>query len=321
MTVTITDPKEFMWEQKYRPALISECILPSADIERFKGIVTTGRIPHILLFSKSPGTGKTTMARVLCNEIDAEVMFISGGKLRIDDLRNDLTAFASTMTRKPGGKVIIIDEGDNKGMKAVHEELRSWMEAFSSNCSVIMTCNNVEAIPGPLKSRFRQIEFGNPTQDDKLRMMKEMIVRCETICEMEGVVVESRKAIAALVKQNFPDLRGTITMLDSYAKSGKIDEGVLTKATQATEDMNDVVAMLKSKKLGDVRSLVPKFTVDYDSFITKLYERLFLEVKPASLRVMIKLIAENQKYANGIPNMEIHLFDLLADLSMEMEWK
>ncbi|ADQ52737.1 clamp loader subunit [Aeromonas phage AsFcp_4] len=323
MTVTVTDPNEFMWEQKFRPNLISECVLPESDIERFKGIVASGRIPHILLYSKSPGTGKTTMARVLCNEIDAEVMFISGGKLRIDDLRNSLTAFACTTTQKPGGKVIIIDEGDNKGMKAVHEELRSWMEAYSFNCSVIMTCNHVEAIPAPLKSRFRQIEFGNPTDADKIRMMKEMILRCEKICEIEGVVVESRKAIAALVKMNFPDLRGTITTLDSYAKSGKIDEGVLTKATQATEDMNEVIEMLRTKKLGAIRAMIPKFTVDYDNFVTKLYERLFTEIKPAGLRVMIKLIAENQKYANDIPNMEIHLFDLLADLAFELEttWK
>lgn len=320
MAVT-ANPKEFMWEQRFRPQTLSECILPAHDIERFTGIIAGKRIPSILLYSKSPGTGKTTIARVLCNEVDAEVFFISGGNLRIDDLRNSLSEFANTMTTKPGGKVIIIDEGDNKGMKAVHEELRSWMEAYSSNCSIIMTCNNVEAIPAPLRSRFRPFEFGNPTDEDKKRMMREMIVRAEEICKLENVVVTERKAIAALVKQNFPDLRAVITILDSYAASGKIDEGVLSKSTQATENMNDLVALLRGKKLGEVRAMVPKFTVDYGNFITKLYDRLFTEIKPTSIRIMIKYIAENQKYANDIPNMEIHLFDLLADLSSDMEWK
>ena len=310
-----------MWEQRYRPPSIEECILSDYDRERFNGIVKLGKIPSLLLYSKSPGTGKTTVARALCNDIDAEVLFISGGKLRIDDLRNSLTEFATTMTAKKGGKVIIIDEGDNKGMKAVHEELRSWMEAFSSNCSIIMTCNNVEAVPKPLQSRFRMFEFGNHTDEDKLKMMKTMIQRALDICELEQIEVTERKAIASLVKNNFPDFRSVITILNSYAVCGRIDEGVLSKSNHATEQMNEVVDALRNKKLGELRKLVPKFAVDYDTFITKLYERLFSEIMPTSIRMMIKYIAENQKYANDIPNMEIHLFDLLADLSSELEWK
>lgn len=316
-----TDPKQWMWEQKYRPQTLAECILPAQDIKTFKGIIEESRIPHILLNSKSPGTGKTTMAHVLCNEIDANVLFISGGELRIADLRNDLTRFASGMTMKPGGNVIIIDEADNKGMREVHAELRSWMEAYSHNCSVIMTCNHIEAIPKALQSRCRRIEFGNPTQEDKVRMMKEMILRCEKICELEGVKVESRKAVAALVKKNFPDLRGTITELDSYAKGGVIDEGVLSHSTRATEDMDALVASLKGKKLGEVRAIVPKFTADYGSFATALYNRLFTEVKPTSIRMLVKLMAENQKYAAEVPNLEIHVFDVLVDIASELEWK
>lgn len=312
---------ENMWEQRYRPPTIEECILSDYDRERFNGIVKSGRIPSLLLYSKSPGTGKTTVARALCNDIDAEIMFISGGKLRIDDLRITLTEFATTTTAKKGGKVIIIDEGDNKGMKSVHEELRSWMEAFSFNCSIIMTCNNVEAIPKPLRSRFRQFEFGNHTEEDQIKMMREMIKRTITICELEKIEVTENKVIASLVKNNFPDFRAVITTLNSYAVCGRIDEGVLTKANQATEQMNEVVEALKSRKMGELRKLVPRFAVDYDTFITKLYERLFGEIKPTSIRMMIKYIAENQKYANDVPNVEIHLFDLLADLSTELEWK
>lgn len=315
------NPNEWMWEQKYRPNTIAECILPKSDADRFSGVVKSGRIPHILLCSKSPGTGKTTMARVLCNEIDAEVFFISGGNLRIDTLRTELTQYASTMTRKPGGKVIIIDEADNPGMRSVHAELRSWMEAYSNNCSVIMTCNNAEVIPAALKSRCRVIEFGNPTDEDKKRMMIEMIRRCMDICANEGVVVESQKAIAALVKKNFPDLRGTITELDSYAKSGVIDEGVLSHSTKSTESMTQLIEFIRTKNLGEVRKLVPKFTADYTSFITVLYNNAIKEVSTKSIRMLVKLIAENQKHVTNIPNMEIHLFDLLADMALELEWK
>lgn len=323
MTLNV-NPNEWMLEQKYRPSTLDECILPKLDRERFTGIVAAKRIPHILLCSKSPGTGKTTMARVLVNEIDAELFFISGGNMRIDTLRTDLTKFASTMSSKPGGKVIIIDEADNPGMRAVHAELRSWMEAYSSNCSLIMTCNNAEVIPDALKSRCRVVEFGNPTAEDKQKMMVEMIKRCIKICELEGVELDEqtgKKAIAALVKKNFPDLRGTITELDSYAKSGRIDEGILVHSTQATDALSDLIVSMRGKKLGEVRALVPKFTADYTAFITKLYDRMFNEIDPKTYRIMIKLIAENQKYHQNVPNLEIHIFDLLADLSCEVSWK
>ncbi|MGL6229398.1 MAG: AAA family ATPase [Culicoidibacterales bacterium] len=316
-----TNPKQWMWEQKYRPTNLANCILPTKDIEVFSGIIKSGRIPHLLLCSKSPGTGKTTMARVLCNELDAEVMFISGGEMRIDDLRGNITRFASSMTMKKGGKVLIIDESDNAGLKSVLQELRSWMEAYSHNCSVIMTCNNAEVIPDAIKSRCRVIEFGNPTADDKKRMMKEMIVRCEKICELENVTIESRKAVASLVIKNFPDLRGTITELDAYGKSGVIDEGVLTQSNRATEDFSTLLDALKTKQLGTVRQLVPKFTADYASFITLLYNKLFTEIKPTSIRMLIGSIAENQKHAATVSNLEIHILDLLVTVACEMEWK
>lgn len=315
---------EFMWEQKYRPQKLADCILPEQDRSRFAGVVKQGRIPHILLCSKSPGTGKTTMAHVLCNEIDAEVYFITGGNMRIDTLRTELTQFARTTTQKPGGKVIIIDEADNTGMRAVHAELRSWMEAFSHNCSVIMTCNNIEVIPSPLRSRCRVIEFGSATDADKTRMLKEMIVRCKEICQNEGVTIDpdtGLKALAALAKKNFPDIRKTITELDSYAVTGTIDEGVLTQTTKATENMKELISSMRNKKLGDVRALVPKFTADYSSFITTLYAELFKEVNPKSIRTLVALIADNQKYATTVSNLEIHLFDLLINLACELEWK
>lgn len=320
------DPKQFMWEQKYRPATLSDCILPEADIKRFAGIIKEGRVPHLLLCSKSPGTGKTTMARVLCNDMNAEMMFVSGGNVRIDTLRTELTQFASTMpnSEKTGGKVIIIDEADNPGMKAVHAELRSWMEAYSHNCSVIMTCNNVEVIPAALQSRCRVIEFGNPTDEDKTRMMKEMIRRCIFICGDSGVAIDDetgRRSIAALVKKNFPDIRKTITELDSYAKMGVVDEGVLTHATRATSNFNELIDALREKKMGLVREMVPRFTADYTSFITTLYKELMPLISPRSIRMMLTLLSENQKYAANIPNLEIHIFALLADLCAEMEWK
>lgn len=321
------DTSHHMIEMKYRPQSISECILPRHDIERFNGIIKKGKIPHLLLSSKTPGTGKTTTAKALVNDVDAEMMFISGGELRIADLRNQLTDFAKTATRKKGGKVIIIDEGDNANMKAVHEELRSWMEAYGDNCTVIMTCNNEEVIPKPLKSRFRVFNFGVVVEDtpelilaDERRMMKETIVRCLAICEAEGIVVKDKNAILSLVKKHFPNIRSVITEMDKYGACGYIDEGVLTSSSRSTKEMELLFTYIKNKKLVEIRQLVPNFAANYPAFINAFYERATTKVHGQSYRMMIKIIAENQKTADSVANMEIHLMDMLSDMACEVNW-
>ncbi|ASU00516.1 clamp loader subunit [Aeromonas phage AS-yj] len=322
------DNSHHMMEMKFRPQSIAECILPRHDIERFNGLIKLGRIPHLLLCSKSPGTGKTTTALALANDVDADVMFISGGNLRINDLRTTLTDFASTSTRKKGGKIIIIDEGDNDDMSAVQKELRSWMEAYGGNCTIIMTCNNIEKIIDPLRSRFRIFEFGKVVEEseelvkaDELRMMKEMIVRCFAICKEEGIEIRDKNSIAALVKKNFPNFRTTITEMNKYAACGYIDEGVLTSVNRSTKEMEKLFELIKAKKVQEIRQLVPNFSSDYVNFVNAFYERATTQVTGQSYRMMIKILAEFQKFASTVPNMEIHLMDMLSDMACEVNWK
>ena len=95
----------------------------------------------------------------------------------------------------------------------------------------------------------------------------------------------------------------------------------MTHATRATSNFNELIDALREKKMGLVREMVPRFTADYTSFITTLYKELMPLISPRSIRMMLTLLSENQKYATNIPNLEIHIFALLADLCAEMEWK
>lgn len=314
------NPTEFMWEQKYRPSTISECILPAMDKEVLAGIVNDGRAPHIILVSKSPGTGKTTVARALANDLDAEMLFVNGADAKIDYIRNELTRFASTKTMRKGGKIIIIDEFDRKGLGDAQRHLRSFMEAYSHNCSIIITANNADGIIEPLKSRSRVIEFGNATAQDKVNMMKEMIVRCRTILQSEGVKLEDIKVLGALVKKNFPDFRRTLTELDRYAKKGVIDTGILAKMDEAS-DIEQMMAALQSKDFKTIRGLTGRYVNDYPTFITKLYDALYLKAHPSCIPSIILTIGDNQKYYQQVANLEIHISMMLVQLMMETQWK
>lgn len=319
MTIT-ANPIEHMWEQKYRPQSISECILPKQDREVFEGIIKEGRCPHTILVSPSPGTGKTTVARALCNDIDVEMYFVNGADCKIDFIRDRLTRFASTSTSKKGGKVIVIDEFDRKQLADAQRHLRSFMEEYSHNCSIIITANNADGIISPLKSRSRVIEFGNPTEEDKMVMMKEMIIRCKKILELENVEIQDMRVLAALVKQNFPDLRKTITEMDRYAKKGVIDSGILAAMSQAS-DIESLISAMKDKDFKTIRGLVGRYTQDYPTFVTKLYNTMYGSVVPASIPNVILTIGDNQKYHQQVANLEIHISMMLVQLMLEVQWK
>lgn len=312
---------EWMFEQKYRPQTLEECILPLSDMTVFKQIVKEGKIPHLILQSNSPGTGKTTIAKVLCSETNSNVLFVNGSDCRIDFIRNELTAFATSSSLEGGRKVIIIDEFDRHGLAEAQRHLRTFMEAYSRNCSVIITANNLEGIIKPLRSRARVIKFGTPGLEEKREMMKKMIVRCIEICENEKIEVEDKKVIAMLVKRNFPDFRKTVNDLDLYSKHGKIDSGILSIITHEDTTTNDVIEALKDKNVKELRSLAIKYSSNFSVFVEKLVSDLYPLLSNASIIRMYEIVGESNQYFGLAANIDIHITYMLVQLAVEMSWK
>lgn len=318
--ITVND-KEFMFEQKYRPSTIAECVLPALDKQAFEQIVKDGRIPHLILHSSSPGTGKTTLARALVNEIDAEMMFVNGADCKIDFVRNELTRFASSRSMTGKQKIIIIDEFDRSGLADAQRHLRAFMEAYSSNCSVLITANDIEGIIPALRSRARVIHFGQPAESDIKPMMSQMMKRLELICENEGIVVEDRRVLAALVKKNFPEFRKTVNTLDFYSKSGKIDSGILSVVLNTSGSIQEVIDALKNKEVKTLRALAPKYAADYSAFVGKLTKELYELLTGASILRMYEIVGENNQYHGVAANVELHVTYMLIQLAVDCQWK
>lgn len=312
---------EHILEQKYRPSTIDECILPAFDKEVFKSLVSKGKLPHIILHSPSPGTGKTTVAKALCHDIDAEMMFVNGSDCKIDFVRGPLTSFARSRSLEGKQKVIVIDEFDRSGLAESQRHLRSFMEEFSSNCSIIITANNIDGIIKPLQSRCRVIEFGNPTKEDHAPMMKEMIRRLIEICKLENIRIDDMKVVGTLVKENFPEFRKTIGLLDMYSSKGVLDAGILSIVTNDRGAITDVMEALKNKDVKQLRALAPKYAADYSWFIGKLADELYSQVTPASIIRMYEIVGENNQYHAAASNTELHVAYCLVQLICEMQWK
>ena len=153
---------DFLWVEKYRPKKIKDCILPEDTKKTFSEFLKQGEIPNLLL-SGTAGTGKTTVARALCEELGADYIIINGSDegRQIDTLRTKIKNFASTvsLTEDANHKVVIIDEADYTNAESVQPALRNFLETFHSNCRFIFTCNYKAKLIEPLHSRCTVIDF------------------------------------------------------------------------------------------------------------------------------------------------------------------
>lgn len=312
------DAREFMWDQRYRPTTLAECILSAGDKSTMQGLIDQGRVDSMTIVSESPGTGKTTLAKLMCYETDAEMLFVNGSDCKVDYIRDTLTRFASGMTMKKGGKVIVIDEFDRAGLAEAQKHMRSFIDAYSHNCSVIITANNINGIHPALLSRCPVMKFGSPTPTDKLNMMKETIRRINEILIIEKIPCEDPKIVASLVKKHFPDIRSVVKGIGVYSKRGKIDAGILTEIMGS--DITDAIDCLKAKDFKTMRSLVIKYAPEYENFISRLEQKVYDMVSNESKVALIQAIGENNAQYALAANKEIHLQYLMMTLMLNLVW-
>ena len=130
--------ESLLWVEKYRPRTIEDCILPESIKKTLRDVVSQNKIPN-MMFTGTSGIGKTTAARAICNETQADYLIINGsdeGRM-IDTLRTKLTQFCSTISLSGSRKVVIIDEADYMNADSVQPAMRNFTERFADNCSFI----------------------------------------------------------------------------------------------------------------------------------------------------------------------------------------
>lgn len=306
--------ENLLWVEKYRPKTIKDCILPAEKKEFFQSEVDKREILNLLL-SGTSGTGKTTVARAMLDELNTDYIIINGSMNgTIDTLRNEIQNFASTVSLMGDErKAVILDEADY--LTAVTQAaLRNFMEDFSSNCAFIMTCNSPNRIINALKSRCSVIEFTIPN-DERVQLMKEMVARSAQILKTEGIQYDI-KVIAALVKKWFPDFRKTLNELQRYSHSGRIDTGILVE----NSSIADLVEILKKKKFSDMRKWVGENSdLDFSLFITELYSKLSADVVSGDKLPYVALHLNQYDYRNAfVSNKEVNIVAMLTEIMRDV---
>lgn len=307
---------DFLYVEKYRPQTIEQCVLSSNIKKVFLSLRDKGEIINLLL-SGGPGTGKTTVARALCNELDVDYIIINGSESRgIDMVRQQVGSFASTMSTNGKVKVVILDEADYITPEA-QAALRNLIESFSSSCRFILTCNFKHKIIDPLHSRCSVIDF-TTAKSELPKLQAEFAKRVLDILRQEKVEFNT-DSVLEVIKRHYPDNRRVLNELQRYANiSGNIDTGILNVI-----DSSKVKNLIDFMKKGDFKSCRQWIAdnPDPDVLFNELYQNIVDLVQPDTIPNLILIMGEYQHRAAFVASQEINLAAFVVEVMKSVKWK
>ena len=300
-----------LWTEKYRPSTIADYVFrDDAQRKQVQQWVDQKTIPH-LLFSGAPGTGKTTLAKVLINMLDVDdydVLEINASRENsVENVRDKITNFVATM---PFGdfKVVLLDEADYISPNG-QAALRGVMETYASSARFILTCNYPNKIIPALHSRCQGFHI------EKIDHT-EFTARIATVCVEEGVEIDI-DTLDSYVKATYPDLRKCLNLCQMNTVDGKLVKP--NEGDSATADYKlAVVDLFKQGKILEARKMLCSQVrpEEMDELFRWMYDNLELwgstqEQKDAAILV----IAKGLRNIPMVADQEINLAATLVELT------
>ena len=292
-----------LWVEKYRPKDLSTYIGNEHLKDKVKVYLENADVPHLLLYGKA-GTGKTTLAKLIVNNIDCDYLYINASdENSVDAVRFKIRSFASTIGFKEM-KVIILDESDYLTPNA-QAALRNVMETFSKHCRFILTCNYVERIIDPIQSRCQSYKVVPPSKKEVAQQMVNILKQENCTFELDD--------IALIVNAGYPDIRRVINSAQRQVVNGnlKIDT---SSVIQNNYKLQLLEMLTSGAKLNDFRQLIADNSIsDY----SELYRLLYDEVESygnGKVAECIMNIAEAQYQDVNVVDKEINFMSLIIRL-------
>lgn len=209
-TSLLKDLRNKNWEYKYRPQKLRQVLLPEETTIELTNYIKSGSIPNLILHSASPGTGKTSTALAIANDLGAEVLFIKASEDgNVETVRSEINSFGRTMNLEGKPKIVILDEADGRGGERFQEALKGAIEAHEMTTRFILTCNDYNKIITPLKSRCNSVSYNIKTASNlREKMMERLTIIANT--EVGDIGEVSTETISQICDINFPDMRAMI---------------------------------------------------------------------------------------------------------------
>lgn len=286
--------KHTLFTEKYRPDTLEGYIGNDDFKSSLQQWIDSNDIPHLLL-TGGAGTGKTTAAKLIINNIDCDSLYINcSDENGIDTIRDKVKSFASAASFKPQ-KVVIMDEADFLTINA-QAALRNIIETYSLNTRFVFTCNYIERIIDPIQSRTVIFELTPPS-------MQDVAFKCVEILDLESITY-TKADIVRIVKQTYPDIRKTLNLLQSSLKNGELVESrTITNFKQTSDQVIELLKTKNVKNFTTIRQLVMDSNIrDYNELYRVLFERAD-EFTDSAIATLV--IADYQYKSIMAPDKEI----------------
>jgi len=289
--------------EKYRPSKLENYVGNENIKKSISKYLDQNDIQNLIFYGPA-GTGKTTLAKLIVQNLDCDSIYINASDERgIETIRDKVQSFASVASFKPL-KVVILDESDFLTIQA-QASLRNIIETFSRTTRFILTCNYVERIIDPLQSRCQVLKIVPPTKKDVAKHLN-------WILQQESITHDINDLVP-LVNQYYPDLRKCINtiQLSTQDNTLKLDQSVLVSSNYIDKV---ITSLSKGSKFNDVRQIIADANVDdFDELFKALYERAS-EYLPGKEGTVAILINEHQYKANFRIDKEINTMSLIQNL-------
>ena len=301
-----------LWVEKFRPGTLEGYVGNEHIVEKVKLYIESGDVPHLLFYGQA-GTGKTTLAKIIANNVDADVMYINASdENNVDTVRTKIKNFASTVGFRTW-KIVILDEADYMTANG-QAALRNLMETFSNTTRFILTCNYVEKIIDPIQSRCQAFAIIPPSKIDVAKRVAGILD--------ELSITYDKKDLVAIINAGYPDIRRVLNACQRQVidKELRVDNDSIIQANYMTKLLEIFKSDLNKKDaFKEIRQLIADSKV---KDFTNLHKFLFDEIDEYAkghIAAVILILAESQYQDSFVVDKELHMMSTIVKLLNELK--